>query len=193
MPDIHRASLLLGQAFHDDPLLSYLLADPAKREHLSPKGFACILRYGVRYGEAQATSSNMEGVSVWLPPQSAHASIFKTVQVGAFSLPFSVGWRFFFRFLDYMGHVDELRKKHTPLPHWYLQLLGVEPRFQRQGHSSALLKPMLDRFDAEKLPCCLDTMNGGNVPFYERFGFKVVAESKVPKTHIGIWLMARSG
>ena len=189
--DIERASLLLGRAFHADPLLGYLLPDPVKRDRLSPKGFRCIVRYGVRYGEVQATS-NMEGVAVWLPPQAAHASILKMVRVGASSLPFTVGPSFIFRFLDYMGHVEELRKKHTAFPHWYLQLLGVEPQFQRQGHGSALLKPMLDRFDKDEAACCLDTMNGGNVPFYQRFGFQVVAESKVPKTNIGIWLMARN-
>ena len=83
IPDIQRASLVLGRAFHDDPLLSHLLPDPAKRASLSPKRFSCILRYG----EVRATSSEMEGVAVWLPPQSAHASVFKMVRVGAFSLP----------------------------------------------------------------------------------------------------------
>jgi hypothetical protein len=50
---------------------------------------------------------------------------------------------------------------------------------------------MLARFDRERLPCCLDTMNGDNVAFYERFGFRVAAKSLVPKTQIGLWLMAR--
>ena len=98
MLDIQGASFLLGRAFHDDPFLRHLLPDPAERKRLSPKGFRCILRYGVRYGEVQATSSNMEGVAVWLPPQSAHVSMSKMVRVGAFSLPFTVGPRFFFRF-----------------------------------------------------------------------------------------------
>jgi hypothetical protein len=43
------------------------------------------------------------------------------------------------------------------------------------------------------MACCLDTTNGDNLPFSERFGFKVVAEGTVPKTNIGIWLMARNG
>ena len=92
-----------------------------------------------------------------------------------------------------MGHVDELRNKHTPFPHWYLQLLGVEPECQRLGFGLALLRPMLDRLDKDKAASCLNTMNGDNVAFYERFGFKVVAESNVPKTNIGIWLMMRNG
>jgi ribosomal protein S18 acetylase RimI-like enzyme len=190
-PDIQRASLLLSQAFQDDLFLEHLLPDPVKRKRRSPKGYMCVLRYGTSYGEVHATSSNIEGVAVWLPPQAAHVSIVKMARSGALFLPFTVGPRFFLRFLDYKQHLDLLRQQHTPFPHWYLQLLGVAPQFQRQGHGSALLASMLDRLDKEGLACCLDTLNGDNVPFYERFGFKVVVESRVPKTKIGIWLMAR--
>lgn len=191
MRDIRRASLLLGRAFHDDPFLNHLLPDPVKRERLSPKGYRCIVRYGVRYGEVHTTSSSIEALAIWLPPQSADASLLKLATVGGFSLPFTVGPRFIFRFLDYVRLVDDLRQKHASFPHWYLQLLGVEPRVQRQGYGSALLKPMLDRFDEEKAECSLDTMKGDNLSFYERFGFKVVAEGKVPKTNVTLWLMTR--
>lgn len=52
---------------------------------------------------------------------------------------------------------------------------------------------MLASLDREQVPCCLDTMNGDNVLFYEQFGFKIAAKSFVPKTEIGLWLMARGG
>jgi ribosomal protein S18 acetylase RimI-like enzyme len=189
--DIPRASAQVGRAFHHDPFLNHFLPDPDKRTRLSPKGFRCILRYGVYYGEAYTTSSEMEAVAVWLPPQSAHASLFRMVRVGALAVPFTMGRRFFFGFLRFLEHVESLRAQHTPFPHWYLQLLGVEPQWQRQGYGSTLLRPMLERFDKAGISCCLDTENGNNVPYYERFGFKVVAETKAPKTDIGVWLMAR--
>lgn len=87
--------------------------------------------------------------------------------------------------------LPDAAKRHTPFRHWYLQLLGVDPGHQGQGYATALVNPMLARFDREGLPCCLDTMNGDNVAFYERFGFRVAAKSLVPKTQIGLWLMAR--
>jgi ribosomal protein S18 acetylase RimI-like enzyme len=190
IPDIPRASDLLGRAFHADPFLSHLLPDPVKRARLSPKGFSAILRYGVRHGEVYATSPEMEGIAAWLPPHAVHVSLLGMVTTGIF-MPFMVGPRFCVRFVRCARHLGKLWSQHAPFSHWYLHSLSVAPEHRHLGHASALLKPMLSRFDKEKVPCCLETMNGNNVGFYERFGFRVVAESKVPKTNLGLWLMAR--
>jgi ribosomal protein S18 acetylase RimI-like enzyme len=133
----------------------------------------------------------LEGVAIWLPPEAAHGSLAKLLRACLFTLPLTAGPSFFLRFLSYHQYLDRLRREHTPFRHWYLQLLGVDPSHQRKGYATALLTPVFDRFDRERLPCYLDTMNGDNVAFYERFGFRVAAKSLVPKTQIGLWLMAR--
>ena len=189
--NIPPASEMFALAFHNDPMMTHLLPDSSKRLSLSPRSFRCILRYGVHCGEVLATSANLEGVAIWLPPEAAHGSLAKLLRACLFSLPLTAGPRFFVRFLSYHQHLDGLRREHTPFPHWYLQLLGVDPSHQGKGYATALVNPMLARFDRERLPCCLDTMNGNNVAFYERFGFRVAAKSLVPRTEIGLWLMTR--
>lgn len=189
--DLPQASEMLARSFHNDPLLCHLLPDAAQRRSISARSFQCLLRYGLCHGEVVTTSANLEGLAIWLPPDAAQGSLARLLRACLFTLPLTAGPRFFVRFLSYQQHLNRLRREHTPFRHWYLQLLGVDPCHQGKGHASSLVNPMLARLDREQLPCCLDTMNGDNVAFYERFGFRIAAQSFVPKTEIGLWLMAR--
>jgi ribosomal protein S18 acetylase RimI-like enzyme len=191
--DILKAGEMFARTFQNDPMLCHLFPDAAKRRSISPRSFQCLLRFGLSCGEVVVTSANLEGGAIWLPPESAQASVAKLLRACLFTLPLTAGPRFFVRFLAYHQHLDRLRQEHTPFRHWYLQLLGVDPTHQGKGHAGALLNSMLARLDRQQLPCCLDTMNGANVAFYERFRFRVAAKSFVPKTDIGLWLMARGG
>lgn len=128
---------------------------------------------------------------MWLPPDASYASHVRMFRAGVFALPFTIGPRFVVRVLVYLQHLDRLRHDHTPFRHWYLQLLGSDPAHQRKGYATAMLASMLARLDSEGLPCCLETMKSDNVAFYERFGFRVVAKSTIPKSDVDLWLMAR--
>jgi GNAT superfamily N-acetyltransferase len=75
-------------------------------------------------------------------------------------------------------------------PHWYLGLLGTRPDKQRTGVARGLLEPMLQRADRESLPVFLETGAKGNVDFYARFGFEVVAEEAVLNGPV-VWGMLR--
>jgi ribosomal protein S18 acetylase RimI-like enzyme len=189
--DIRRAGDLFGRALHRDPFMIHLLPDAVRRAQLSPRAFRCVVRYGLSCGEVQTTSSDLQAVAVWLPPHATHPSVIRMALAGALAVPFTVGRRFFLGFLDFLEHVEKLKKELYPFPYWYLQLLGVEPSCQRQGYGSVLLRAMLDRFDRTGMSCGLDTENGDNVAYYKRFGFQVAAETKVPKTDVSVWLMIR--
>ncbi len=81
-------------------------------------------------------------------------------------------------------------KKHPSEPHMYLALLGVDPSAQGNGIGRLLLQPRLDYCDENGLPVYLETQKPDNLPFYERFGFKVrdtVAFDKSPT----LWSMWR--
>lgn len=60
---------------------------------------------------------------------------------------------------------------HPREPHWYLQLLAVEPAAQRTGVGGRLLAPVLERVDAEHAPAYLETQDEANLAYYQRFGF----------------------
>ena len=87
--------------------------------------------------------------------------------------------------------VDNLHRKLVPYPHWYLQIIGVDPAYQGRGFSSRLLRPVLERIDRERMPCYLETNSGKNVAIYRRSGFEVVSEDRMPGTGLAIFAMLR--
>ncbi len=60
-------------------------------------------------------------------------------------------------------------------PHRFLGTMGVRPDRQRQGIGTAVLRPVLEELDRTGTPACLETSAVGNVDFYGRLGFAVVA------------------
>ena len=73
--------------------------------------------------------------------------------------------------------VTELMKaQHPEEPHWYLPLIGVDPRFQGRGVGSLLMKHALAVCDREGAAAYLESSNPMNIPFYERHGFDILGE-----------------
>jgi ribosomal protein S18 acetylase RimI-like enzyme len=81
-------------------------------------------------------------------------------------------------------------KKHDPKqPHWHLGAIGIAPEIQRKGVGSDLMRFYCNIIDKDGIEAYHETDRPENVPFYERFGFKVVEEEMV----IGVksWYMLR--
>jgi GNAT superfamily N-acetyltransferase len=66
----------------------------------------------------------------------------------------------------------KIRARHLAGPHWYLPLIGIDPRHQGRGLGSILLQKMLTTIDGSGTPVCLEATNPRNIPFYERHGFQ---------------------
>lgn len=181
----------LARAFEGYPLMAHLLPDNASRARLLPRCLRCVVRYGLLFGEVYATSPRFEAVAVWLPPQSVEASLGGMARAGVFWLPLTLGPRFFRRFWAFFERVAEMRKRHAPFAHWYLQMIGTDPAHEKKGHASALLTAMLNRLDAERAACCLDTETCENAVYYRRFGFSAAEATKVPGSSLDCWFMVR--
>jgi hypothetical protein len=59
------------------------------------------------------------------------------------------------------------------------------------GFGAALLRPMLERCDADGVPAYLEATSPRNRALYERHGFEVTEELKLPAGGPPIWLMWR--
>jgi len=71
-------------------------------------------------------------------------------------------------------------KKHDPRePHWHLKMIGVDPDFQGKGIGRRMMDIYCGIIDSDKLEAYHETDRPENIPFYERFGFKVVQEDTV--------------
>ena len=85
----------------------------------------------------------------------------------------------------------EMAEVHPSDPHWYLEILGTHPDWQRRGIASAVLAPVLGTCDADGLPAYLETQLESNVPFYRRHGFEVIGTKQLPDGGPNMWLMWR--
>jgi ribosomal protein S18 acetylase RimI-like enzyme len=185
------AAEMFARAFGNDPFIGTLYPRAKNRHGAFAKAALCVLRYALHYGEVYAVSPNLEGVAVWLPPSHIAPSVIDIVRFRLCLLPFYSGIRAFRHVLSYIDHADKTRTQYVHGPHWYLQLLGVDPSHRGEGCAAVLLRSMFSRLDRENMPCCLDTENERNVAMYEHFGFRVVNTSEIPGTGCRYWLMVR--
>jgi ribosomal protein S18 acetylase RimI-like enzyme len=186
-----KAAEVLGRAFHGYPLSAYFIPDESERRKKQPAMIRMLMRHGLKFGEVYATSPQMEGVAIWFPPNSKHNNWWSNFISGRFLVPFVVGMETVRRQKAFGEYAGAVRKRVAPFPHWYLQMLGVDPQYQGQGFSSRLLKPMFTRIDKEGLPCFLETQLEKNVSLYEHLGFKVMEEGIVPGSNVKSWAMLR--
>lgn len=182
---------VLSRAFEDYPLLHFYFPDNSSREKISNYFLSFAVYTGIMYGEVYATSENLEGIAVWIPSKNYPLTYWKmlrsipTLKILGFVRHGGLKLRHF------KEYVDTIHQQQTPFKHWFLQVIGVAPRFQGNGYGSKLIKPMLSKIDNEQLPCYLNTISEKNVSIYEHFGFKTIDKSAVPETPLVNWAMLR--
>jgi len=178
------AAAVLGRAFAEYELLHYYFHDKTQRHAVADTFGFISISICLKYGEVYASSEKLEGVAAWLPPQKVFFGGWQIVR----SVPLSILFRFALqgasRLRAYGRYIDNVHRKLVPYPHWYLQIIGVDPEYQGRGFSSRLLRPVLERIDRERMPCYLETNTRKNVAIYRRFGFEVVSEEKLPGTKV---------
>lgn len=189
--DARRVAALLARAFQDDPLMVYAIPDARQRARLLPWLVGLNVRYGCRYGEVYRTR-DLSGAAIWMPPGRTRITPLRMLRLGMFAAPLRVSWPILRRLNTVDARARRLRARWMPEPHWYLSQIGVEPSRQRQGVARRLLQPMLAHIDAAALPCYLETENPANVAFYQRHGFRVVAEDAALHGGPRIWAMLRA-
>ena len=168
--DLRAMSLALARAFRDDPVHRWILPGELDWALWSAGFFAMVARDSLR-SDASWTTDAHEGAALWFPPYPKPASRRERAAMIARWLV-SLGRR-----AGDVGREMARMERARPLePHWYLAVIGTDPRHQRRGVGSALLAPVLARCDAERTPAYLESSKRANIPFYERHGFRVVGE-----------------
>jgi len=185
------AAEVLSRAFQNYPLLRYYFPDELKRRKMASFFVSVPVYYGLRYGEVYATSTDLEGIAVWLPSENFPMAVWKILRSVPMSVLFSFGRYGGSKMRSLGAYIDETHKRLVPYPHWFLQVVGVEPRYKGQGYASRLLKPILSRTDREGLPCYLETHDENNVALYKHLDFAVIEKSTIPGTNFTNWAMLR--
>jgi GNAT superfamily N-acetyltransferase len=176
---------MLGHAFFDDPVAAYLLPNEKLRSRRLPKLYRSWLPWLSRHGIVH-TDESCRGAAVWQAPSPPRPDRLDELKMGISTLATARSAT-----LRVLAVGRAVMPAHFREPHWYLAILGTEPSCWGQGIGSALMAPVLERCDEERIPAYLESSKESNVAFYERHGFEVTGECQVlggPK----LWPMLRT-
>jgi len=187
--DVAAVARVLGLAFYDDPVICWLQPDARKRRAALPGFFGALARHHFLAGggvELAVSESGAGAAALWDPPgrwvQAPREQIWMApALVRAFRGRLGIG-----RALG-----EEMKANHPEEPHWYLAMIGSDPRVRGAGFGNALLRSRLDRCDAEGAPAYLESSNPDNIGYYHRFGFEVTGEIAMPGGGPPLWPMWR--
>lgn len=168
---------VLSRAFEADPLYRFLVPPGTRRNARLAGLFDLILRYLSDDWREVFTTAETDAVALWLRPGMQKVpALRQALLLPAFARV--LGVRAMPPGLRVMAHMDTLHARFAPEPHFYLSILAVAPERQNQGLGRALLGPMFERCDRERLRIYLETAQPNNVPYYERHGFRLLGETK---------------
>jgi GNAT superfamily N-acetyltransferase len=180
------------RAFDDDPFSRYLFPHSRhrrratrlqQRDTFSKNGAIGLTRSAIDDGR-------IVGVALWIPPGAWPLPSKTTLSQRVLTL------RAYFPNLAVLTKIrptfQAVDASHPIEPHWYLQVMTVDPSRQRQGIGGALLAPTLESCDADGLPAWLETQKEANVRYYERFGFQVEAVHAPTPGVPPLWTMRRT-
>ena len=137
---------------------------------------------------AARNADGLAGVAAWLPSDTDDAPPGRRARLCATTVRMlypRTGGKLFVGF-------EGLAALHPHEPHWYLMFVGVEPALQSGGVGAALLAPVLERSDAERVLCYLETPFEQTHTFYRRLGFELGSESKPFEGPAPVWTMTRA-
>lgn len=182
---------LLTRAFLDDELYEHVQPDKGLRHKALMWMHDRVLRYCLKYGIVH-TTSRREGVACWLKPGGTDITLPRILRSGLVAMPAVFGPSAYRRFDVYLEISGRLRKRHTPPEYYYLWVLGVDPGLQGMGIGAGIMRTILERADNGKMGCFTETESERNVEFYEKLGFRVVAEETIPGANLMTWSMLRA-
>lgn len=183
--DVEQVCNILGSAFTHDPVLSWLCGQPKIYGALfRSEAEALYKKHGHVYINRDET-----GAAMWLPAgvppkPPPHWRLLSVTWLLATTSGISS-----------LKRALELQKvfarNHPHESHFYLHAVGADSENQGRGIGSALIKAGLTACDKHGLPAYLESSNERNNPLYERHGFNIIGEARLPDSGPTIWFMHR--
>lgn len=175
--DIGSVAGMLARSFADDPVITWMFADPDRQRARLEQAFETWTgRIFVPKGGV-ATDASRHAAACWAPPARWRLTVTQQLRL----LPSMANVFGVARLPTVLSGMQRMADTHPDdRAHWYLGFIGTDPAHQGRGLATALLDHALARCDAHATPAYLEASRPGNVPFYERFGFRVHHELRLP-------------
>lgn len=187
--DVAAVGEIIGDAFRDDPVMSWLVPNALIRHAAVPHYFRTVAQHQYLSHREVYLTQDVSGAALWLPPGASAEALPLIPSLG-------LAWRLF-RASGAGGMrraktlLAALRANHPASPHYYLHAVGVRHDQQGRGIGSALIQHITERCDRENCIAYLENTNERNMPLYERHGFRVLREWQASGGGPSVWFMMR--
>ena len=175
-------SVVLAQAFQQDPVLRWIIQDDDDYQRIAEPYFGLILSQSLSLGECY-TTDDQNGVALWIGPNvnaSPLGQLTSTIRL-VWLLKGSISRAY---------QLQELMRSYRPRREFlHLTYLATSPEHQGNGVGAHLIKPILERAKAMAMPVYLECSNQENLGFYRQFGFRLI-DNITFKDGPTIWPMA---
>jgi ribosomal protein S18 acetylase RimI-like enzyme len=191
---VKEACKVAGRAFQDDPIMVFTYPDEEEREQKAEYGFYMLYNYGIKHGLAYSTSKNLEGSTIWFPPDKVYPSTWAMMRYGGFYTMRKVGLKLkaMKKTMTIFKYEEKKHKELAPFDHWYFQNIAVEPEEQGKGYGGLLISTMLKTIEGDNLPVYLETNTEKAMSIYQKYGFEILEYSIIPETPVPLWCMLRN-
>jgi GNAT superfamily N-acetyltransferase len=184
--DLPALTKMLGRAFAQDPVVLWACRTIELRPALLEAIASARLRQSLSYEEIWMTDESTS-TAVWTPPGRGETNPLQNIALACGLLrPRMLGC------LPRLAlGLTYMQRMHPREPrHWYLARLGTDPSEQGRGLGSAVLQPVLELCDSDRVGAYLETALHRNLSFYARHSFQVSGELRLPRGPT-IWSMWR--
>lgn len=177
--DLAAVSRTFTRSFWDDPVMRWLFPDDA--EFGDGTVMLDFLRRLILNGNALVTP-DVVAFSLWVEPGRPEVDVESTTS----RIPTAE------LIEKFIALREALDRNMPPEPHWYLQMVGTHPDWQRRGIASRLINEGLSWARRDGVGVYLETETIENVAYYRHLGFEVRSEWDVDRgPHM--WGMWRQG
>jgi GNAT superfamily N-acetyltransferase len=184
--DAESIGRLLGDAFENDPGMSWCFPDPGVRPRRLEALFGLIASDGyVPVG--RSTIVDDTAAALWLPAGTTLGDDVRKPLLEKLAVALEGELE---RIGTLAGMVGEVHPSDTD--HWYLLAIGVRQSAQGAGLGGKLLEHTLRLADARHEPAYLEASSPRNRALYERYGFEATMTLTLPDGP-DIWPMWRDG
>jgi ribosomal protein S18 acetylase RimI-like enzyme len=191
LSDVEPAARVMAEAFQDDPLCGFMLPVERTRAKTMYKFFCAMGEVSIQQQRVYGVGEPLKGVAYWKAPNQENMSI-RVSSLGKF-LPllftyYPIG---FFRSHAIFRQIDAMHARYASEPHYYLDNIGVLASARGKGFSSRLIRPIIEKAEAQGVIAYTETATRANVSLYEHFGFECVEECAIPGTGVTICALRR--
>ncbi len=155
---------ILADGFFDDPVMSWLFPDEAKRSETLKGWFAFWTDIFGDLARLEVDASG-DGATLWAiphpppPPPEAFAPVVEFVAAHHGDATGSI-----------LASFGQMNPPETE--HWYLNAIAARRGQRARGIGALMLQPVLKEADEAGIPAYLESSNPRNLSFYRRFGFE---------------------